>query len=64
MYYLTYFILSPLFIRPLMWRFDLLMYLAGILTAAGTWIIYVGGKSFILALVGFFIVGVSEAIYL
>ncbi|KAM3140866.1 hypothetical protein pb186bvf_007093 [Paramecium bursaria] len=64
MYYLTYFILSPLFIKPLMWRFDLLMYLAGILTAIGTWIIYIGGQSFTIALVGFFVVGVSEAIFL
>lgn len=64
MYYLTYFTLAPFFIIPLEWRFDYCMQISALLTTIGTWIIWVAKDSYLVTLIGYFFVGVSEAMFL
>ncbi|CAD8095874.1 unnamed protein product [Paramecium primaurelia] len=64
LYYITFFVFGPPFIPLLEKRLDLCLQVASILTAAGAWIIWIGKQSFFMCLVGYFFVGVSEALFL
>ncbi|CAD8194433.1 unnamed protein product [Paramecium pentaurelia] len=64
MYYITFFIFGPLFIPLLEKRLDLCLKLASILTTLGTWIVWVAQSNYVVCLIGYFFVGISEAFYL
>ncbi|CAD8118022.1 unnamed protein product [Paramecium sonneborni] len=64
LYYITFFVFGPPFIPLLEKRLDLCLQVSSILTAAGAWMVWFGKQSFFMCLVGYFFVGVSEALFL
>ncbi|CAD8200040.1 unnamed protein product [Paramecium octaurelia] len=64
MYYITFFVFGPLFIPLLEKRLDLCLKLASILTTLGTWIVWIAQSNYVVCLIGYFFVGISEAFYL
>ncbi|CAD8045748.1 unnamed protein product [Paramecium sonneborni] len=64
MYYITFFVLAPFCIKPLLVRLDISMHLIGILSAIGAWIIWIGGQSYQMTMIGLFIIGISDAMIL
>lgn len=64
MYYITFFTLAPLCVKPVEWRFDYSMFACAAVSTLGTWIVWIAGQSFLLAMIGFFIIGVADAMIL
>lgn len=64
MYYITFFVFGPAFIPLLERRLEICLNIAALLTAIGSWIIWIGGSNFTLCLLGVFFVGVAEALFL
>lgn len=64
MYYITFFTLAPLCIKPLEYRLDYTIMLSAALSAIGTWVVWIAQDSFTITLVGFFIIGIPDAVIL
>ncbi|CAD8137584.1 unnamed protein product [Paramecium pentaurelia] len=64
MNYITFFVLAPFCIKPLLVRLDISMHLIGVISALGAWIIWIGGQSYLMTMIGLFIIGISDAMIL
>lgn len=64
MYLITFFILAPFCVKPVLARFDVSLMVVALISAVGTWIVWIAGQSFFWALVGFFFIGITDAMVL